>query len=136
MTIKFINHTADIQFEISSRKLEKLFFYCSLALKKSITKNKIKSKIKKQIKIKERNLENLLYNYLEEFLIMFDSENFILSKVKNIKIDLEKFILTADIYGDNSEDYEFYSHIKAITYNEMKIEKNGSKWKCIITFDV
>lgn len=136
MTIEFLPHTADIQFRIKSKKLEKLFIESSKALKKSFIRKRVKSKIEKKIKVKGKDLENLLYNYLEEFLILFDSENFIFSKIKEIKIDAEKFELTAIVRGDSSLNYDFYSHIKAITYNEMKVERKGSKWIALVTLDV
>lgn len=132
---EFIEHTADIQFKAYGKTLEEAFSNCAYAMVESICKDKIKENKKIKFEVKGKDLESLLYNFLEELLVLFDSEHFILSKVLRIKIDKENFSLNCEVVGD-SGDYEVYSHIKAVTYNEMFVRKEEGKWVAQVTLDV
>lgn len=133
---KFIEHTADIEFQAFGKNLKELFKNSALALSNSIYNKKIREKKEYKIKVKGHDLENLLYNFLEEFLILFDSENFILSKIKEIKLDEKNFKIKAEIIGDDIKNYKTSMHIKAITYNEMFIKKQKEKWICQVVLDI
>ena len=134
---KFLEHTADMKFQAYGKTIEEAFKNSALALISVMTKDKIKEKEKKKIKIEGKDLENLLYNFLEEFLILLDSENFVLSKIRKIKIEKKKhYSLVADISGDNAENYEFNLDVKAVTYNEMFVKKEKDKFICQVVVDV
>jgi len=134
MEYKFIEHTADIQFQAFGKTIEESFNNSALAMTKSITDDTIKSKIEKKITVTGHDLESLLYNFLEELLVLFDSEYFILAKVSEIKI--EDFKLTAILLGDLASGYEIHLDIKAITYNEMFIRLRNDIWTTQVTLDV
>lgn len=135
MKYKFIPHTADIQFQAFGKNIDEAFKNSILALKESISgKIKIKSKIKKQIKISGKDSESLLYKVLEEIIYFFDGENFVISKIKNLKI--KNNILYAEILGDKTENYNFTNKVKAVTYSEMFIKKEGKKWIVQVVLDV
>ena len=135
---KFINHTADIKFQASGNSLEKCFENAGYALVNIICKEKIKTIIKKDIKVQGEDLEELLYNFLEEFLFLIDSKNFIFGKFKKIKIykKNDKYHLHSEILGDNLKNYSTETGVKAITYNEMFVIKNKKGYKCQVVVDV
>jgi len=134
MAIKFLPHTADIKFQASGPTLEKAFEESAKALRQTITKLKIQEKQEKGISIKAKDKESLLYNFLEEFLFLLDAENFILSKIKEIKI--KNLSLTATISGDKASSYKISNDVKAITYNQMFVKKQGDKFICQVVLDV
>jgi SHS2 domain-containing protein len=139
MKYKFIEHTADIEFGAYGKNLEEVFSNCAYAFVDSICKEKILEKEKKSFEVQGKDLENLLYNFLEEFLILFDSENFILSKILNIKIEeleRETWKLEVKIVGDNAKNYEIISYVKAVTYNSMFVKKEKGKWKAHVVLDI
>jgi len=136
MKYEFIEHTADIQFKSYGESLEESFSNAAEALVHTICYDPIKSTKIKKIKIKGNDLENLLYNFLEELVFLFDSEQFILSKIKNMKINQKTFELVAELVGDSAEKYEIYSHIKAITYNDMFVKNESGGWTCQVILDV
>lgn len=128
MAYKFLSHTADIKIEASGKSIEEAFSESALALKETILKHesiKIKEKIKKIINVEGKDNGALLYNFLEEFLYLLDAEDFLLSKINKIEIYNGK--LGAEIMGDKASNYKISNEVKAITYNEMKIEKKKSK---------
>jgi SHS2 domain-containing protein len=134
---EFLEHTADIKFKAYGNTLEQAFENSALALIECMKdKVEIKEKTQKTIKIKATNLEQLLYKFLEEFLFLLDSEDFVLSKIKEIEIDEIKFELKADLSGDNALNYEFANTVKAITYNELFIKKEKHKYITQVVLDV
>lgn len=143
MKYKFLEHTADIKFQAFGNSLEEVFENSALAIQEIITqKIKIKSVIKKKIKVNGKDKEALLYDFLEEFLFLLDSEGFVLSKINrlNIKEKSGRYELGAEVIGDKASNYKFTNNVKAITYNEMKVEKKKIKGKdkfiCQVVVDV
>ena len=140
MKYKFLEHTADIKFQAFGKTIEKAFENSAYALQEVITeKIKIKPVIKKKIEVEGRDKEALLYNFLEEFLFLLDSENFVLSKINKISIkeqDNKEYKLIAEVIGDKARNYKFTNNVKAITYNEMFVKKEGKVYICQVVVDV
>lgn len=134
MKYKFLPHTADIKFQAFGNTIEQSFVNSAFALTNTISKDKIKALINKKISVKGKDNERLLYNFLEEFLFLLETKDFILSKIKYINIKNNELI--AEIIGDDSKNYELETHIKAITYNEMFIKKKNNKYVCQVVVDV
>jgi SHS2 domain-containing protein len=135
MKFKFLSHTADIKFLAYGRSVEEVFENSALALFNSLCEKKVKAKSKIVIQAMGNDLEGLMYNFLEEFLFLLDSENFMPSKIKNLHIDKTNFKIKCEVYGDDAVNYKV-SHIKAITYNDMFIREERGKWFAQIVLDV
>lgn len=137
MTYRFLEHTADVQFEADGGSIEEAFSSSFLALKETISGEiAISDKIKKKLEIKGEDLQNLLYKFLEEFLFLLDSEDFLASKIDRLEIDEKTFTLSAEVSGDNGQHYNFTNDVKAITYNEMSVEEKDGKWVVRVVLDV
>jgi len=135
MKFKFLEHTADAKFQAFGKNLEETFVNAALALTKLMTDSKVKTKITKKIKVSGNDNKSLLYNFLEELLFLLDTKNFLLSKIKDIKI--KNGVLTAVLIGDNNiKNYEVKTNIKAITYNEMFIKKKNNKFVLQVVLDI
>ncbi|MGV8151516.1 MAG: archease [Candidatus Nanoarchaeia archaeon] len=141
---RFLEHTADIKFLAFGKTQEEAFSNSAYALREIMSKDKINETRKKQLKVNGKDYESLLYNFLEEFLYILDSENFIFSKIRNIKIEMknkngkEKFYeLFAEVSGDDAINYEFKMDVKAVTYNEMFVRQEKDKtWAIQVVVDV
>jgi SHS2 domain-containing protein len=138
MRYKFMEHTADVKFQARGNTIEKAFENSALALKDTMTGEKIKVKEiqKEKIKAKGKDFESLLYSYLEQLLYMLEAGDFLFSKVKSIKINKKTFRLTAVAFGDKASNYRFVNPVKAITYNEMFVNKSKTGWKTQVVLDV
>jgi SHS2 domain-containing protein len=139
MAYKFLEHTADIKFKAEGKTLEEAFIESALALKEVMIGDiKILPQAEKKIDIKGKDMESLLYNFLEEFIFLLDAEKFITFKISELKVNKEDFTLQASLIGDNSELYHFTSDVKAVTYNEMKIEfdEKAKTWEIQVVLDV
>ena len=133
---KFLPHTADVKFQAFGKTLEEAFQNCAYALTDTITDHKkIKPLAEKTIKVTSENQESLLYDFLEQFLILLDSQGFLLNKIK--KLQIKNNTLTATIVGDtHPENYEIDTHIKAVTYQEMFIKKEKDKFAIQVILDI
>jgi len=139
MAFKFLPHTADVKIQAEGKSLEDAFRQSALALKEVMSdKTKIKAKIKREFSLVSENKESLLYDFLEQFLYLFDAENFMLAGINEMKITKTKkgLKLNARVAGDNSSDYKFTNEVKAITYNEMKIQEEKDKVTITFVLDV
>ncbi len=133
---KFLEHTADVEFRAYGKDIEALYANTAYAMFASMYKGEIKKSKKIKIKAKGKDFESLLYNFLEEFLILLDSEGFFLSKIRKLKIDTKKHELEAEAIGDNVKNYEANLNVKAVTYNDMFVRREGKKWVSQVVLDV
>ena len=137
MRFKFLEHTADIKFQAFGNSLDKVFENSGYALLNILIETEIKEIKKKKLSVSGEDLENLLYNFLEEFLFLIDSENFLVGKIIDSKIKKnKKYILDVEVLGDDVKNYNLEGDVKAITYNEMFVEKDGEKWVSQVVVDV
>ena len=136
---KFLEHTADAKFQAFGKTMEEAFSNAALAMFSIITDiKKIKKEIKKEIKADGGDIKALLYCFLEELLFLIDTENFLLSSIKEISIKEinKKFKLNAVAVGDKADNYETHGDIKAVTYNEMEIEEKKDKAMVQVVLDL
>lgn len=121
---KFLPHTADVRIEAYGKSLEEAFINCAYAMTDVVTDHdKVASIVEKEIIAEGENRESLLYDFLEQFLILIDSDGFLLHEIKELNISENK--LAAKVVGDTySDKYDIHTHVKAITYQEMSIVEN------------
>jgi len=136
MKYEFLPHTADVKFRAYGKSMEEAFSNAALALTEVITDyTKVEPKVKRVIEIESEDEKSLLYDFLEQFLILLDSENFLLNSVKEIEIKDNK--LKAIVLGDTDLDkYKTETHIKAVTYQEMEIRKEKGRYMLQVILDI
>lgn len=125
---EFLAHTADAKFRAFGRTLEEAFSNAALATASLMWDwQKVEKRTKRKVKVKGKDLKQLLCGFLEEIIYLLESEMFLLSSVRKIKIEKKQnqYNLEAFFEGDKFSDmYEIFGDVKAITYNEMKIKAN------------
>ena len=125
---EFLAHTADAKFRAFGHTLEEAFSNAALATASIMWDwEKVEKKIKRKVKVEGKDLKQLLCGFLEEIIYLLESEMFLLSSVRKIKIEKKQnqYNLEAFFEGDKFSDmYEIFGDVKAITYNEMKIKAN------------
>lgn len=137
MPYEFLENTADVKFRAEGDTLREMFVSSAEALSDVIRGNiRILPQEEKTFEIKGKDMEGLLHNFLEEFLYLLEAEKFLYSSFKELKIDEEDFVLRAIILGDKEDNYKFTNDVKAVTYNEMAIKKEGGKYLCEVVLDV
>lgn len=123
MKFKFIEHTADIGIEAYGNDLKETFANAALGLFEIMIDTKKVKEVKEiEIKAKGEDMQSLLYDFLEQFLIIHDTDNLVFSRVVVNKLT-DDFKIEATAYGEefNPEKHEGRSGVKAITYQRMNI---------------
>lgn len=120
-------HTADIGIRGYGRTLEEAFENVAIALfDVMVNVRKVEPKEVREIEVSGEDLYALLYNFLEELLILHDTEGLVFSDFE-VKIEKTKegYKLKAKAYGEplDYEKHEPKEEVKAITYHDMKIEQ-------------
>ena len=137
---EYLEHTADVKFRAYGETLEKAFINAAYAYADTISNHvKIKPALTKIVSIESEDQKSLLYDFIEQLIVLLDIDNFLLSKVSKIKIMNKdgKLQLIAHLKGDNKpEQYEIITHVKAMTYQEMKIEKTDNGFMVQAVLDI
>ena len=135
MSYEFLEHTADVKFRATGSDLARMFLSAGEALNETIRGDiKILQQKEKSFEIEGSDLGNLLYKFLEEFLFLLDSENFLVANIHDISVEGNK--LNCTVSGDDAEKYHFTNDVKAITYNGMFVKEEKGKFVCEVVLDV
>lgn len=137
---EYLPHTADVKFIARGKTLEKAFENAAYALTDTITDHtKIKQTEKQSFFVESEDEKSLLYDFLEQFIILLDSEGFLLNKIESLKITPkgDKLTLICKIVGDIQNDkYEIKTTIKAVTYQQMEVKKANGEYKLQVILDI
>ena len=124
---EILEHTADGKFRAYGNTKEIQFGNAVLAIFSYMFDiNKVEPKIKKEVKLSAKDEKALLYRWLEEFLILLDTDAFIPCKIGDIKIkkSANGFEIKGTMLGDNIGKHRHIGSVKAVTYSEMEIKKD------------
>ena len=137
---EYLPHTADVKFRAYGKTLEKAFSNAAFALfNVMVQTSKVEPIFKKDIAAEGTDLPSLLQQFLEQFIILLDTDNFFLSKLRQIKITSKngKHSLTAVAIGDEAKNYETIGpQVKAATYNSMMVKKEKTGWIVQVVVDI
>ncbi|MCR4396789.1 MAG: archease [Candidatus Saccharicenans sp.] len=129
---EILPHMADGKFRAYGRNLEEALGQAALAMVSLMWDwEKIKPVVKEAIQLEASSPEQLTVKFLTELIYLLEVKSFLLGRVEKIRIEEKPqngkkiYRLEAEVFGDRiSPQYEIYGQVKAVTYNEMKIEKN------------
>lgn len=137
MSYTFLEHTADVKFRAEGSTLDEMFLEAAKALFFTMRGEIIILEQEKRIlEIEGNDMESLLHNFLEEFLFLLDSSDFLASGISSIEIDEDSFRIRCEVFGDKAEKYKFTNDVKAVTYNEMYVREKEGKFLCQVVLDV
>ena len=135
---KFIEHTADIAFDVTADSIEELFLESARAWRISVVSDIAgKSPSTVSIKLEASSLEELLVTFLNEINFLLLTKNWLSVIYDNLKIDKEKFnlrVIISGFYLDKS--VEIKEEIKSVTYHQMDIVKKDNKFSTRVVFDI
>ena len=137
---EYLPHTADVKFRAYGKTLEEAFKNAAFAMFNVMVKTaNVEEVTKHDITASGADLPALLQSFLEQFIILLDTDNFFLSKVKEIEIrkNSSKYSLTALAAGDEAKNYETIGpQVKACTYNSMFVKQEGKQWVVQVVVDI
>ena len=124
---RILPHTADGKFQAYGRTLEEAFANAALALASLMWDwTAVEPEIRHPVLVTGIDREQLLVKFLGEIIYLFETRQFLLGRVEEIRIRPEPggFRLEAAFGGETlSERRELFGDVKAVTYHELKIEE-------------
>ena len=138
---QYLEHTADIKFLAYGSTLEEVFENAALAMfNVIIDTTKVSGETVRGVSLTSPDLESLLVDWLSELLYLFEVDEIIFWKfrVEEIReVDGEDSI-RALVSGEKyyPESHPFETEIKAVTYNQLELEKTAEGWKAQIVVDI
>ncbi|NPV84090.1 MAG: archease [Candidatus Aminicenantes bacterium] len=129
---EILEHMADGKFRAYGRDLGECLGNAALAMASLMwDPEKIKPEIRETIKLEATGPEQLTVKFLTELIYLLEVKSFLLGRVDEIRVEEvskngnKTYRLEVEVSGDRiSPEYEIYGQVKAVTYNEMKIEKS------------
>lgn len=143
MKYQNLEHTADLKIRAFGKDKEELFANMALGMFENIVDSKDIEKdqpVKRKIKVKSGDLPSLLVDFLSELVTLSDINN-------EVYLNYELRIMSREA-GASGGNYELVGiatgykvkrlklEIKAVTYNDLKIEEKNGKWIAEVVFDI
>jgi len=126
----FGEHTADVLVIARGRTLEELFEMAAKAVYEIVTDtSRVEPKVEVKVEDSGIDLYNLLYRFIENLLYYTDAEGLVFSKFSVEKIERaseDEWRIRAKAWGEpfDPEKHEERTIVKAMTYAQMRIEKD------------
>ncbi|MBI4995188.1 archease [Candidatus Peregrinibacteria bacterium] len=134
LNFKYLPHTADAKFQAFGETFEQALQNAGRAMTNLITDvSKIKSREKYKINITSPSTEDLVVDFLNELLFLLETKGFLM---QDAELKINKNALTGVLCGDSVKNYEMHGHVKAATYNDLKIARKNGKWMIQVVADV
>jgi SHS2 domain-containing protein len=140
---KRVEHLSDTGIEFYGNSSERLFENAAMGMFSiiiDIDSVVSRDKIRISIAIDHDSLEDLLILWLEKIIYHFETASMVFAafNVNSIIRSGKGYRLEAEIIGENFDDKRHVVKIgiKAPTYHQLEVKKNGQKWWGRVIFDI
>jgi SHS2 domain-containing protein len=134
---EFIEHTADLGFRAYAASIEELFVHAAEAFFETILSSEsVEERIERSIEVEARALDELMVSWLDEFLYLYDTEKLVFKRFQIKPIQQNRLEATA--WGEIMDPvrHEIKRGIKAVTYHQLYVKKEGGFWEAQVILDV
>ena len=138
---EILEHTADVLVRAWGDSLEEALASAILGMYEVMTDlSRVEAREERVVEAEGIDLENLLYNLLEQLIVLFDEEAFLVSKVDRVELSQrpEGWRVRVRVLGEryDPERHESRVLVKAATYHMMRIWSEGEKWYLQYVVDI
>ncbi len=138
---KYIDHTADIAFEVSADNYKDLIIASADAWKEAVVKSvNMYSNETKRISLEESSVEEILVGLLSEFNYLLYTRKWVFEKIKDIEVDNKNNLwnVTVEVSGAkfDIQKHSFKTEVKAVTFHQMDVKYIDGKYTTRIVFDI
>ncbi len=130
-------HTADIGLRARAADLNTLFAEAAKAFFSVITENpdEIRATDELSVAVEADQLDDLMYDWLAELLYLFDTQHVLLCE---FDVTVSEGRVTATARGEpiDEQRHRLDMEVKAITYHELKVERDGEGWLAEVIVDL
>ena len=131
------DHTADLGLVVKGKDLKMLFQNASDAMMQIMLKRgPVKNGKSMKISVHGSDLPDLMVRWLGEILYLFEGENKLVAQTKIINITPTFLDAEIQTIPFSPACHEVLCEIKAVTYHQIEVKRQGKLWKARIIFDL
>jgi len=136
-----IDHTADVGITGYGRTLEELFLHMALGMFGLIADvTSIQPMASVPILVQADDLEGLLVAWLKELLYAAERDHlfFMNCRVHQLIPDKPNLCMSGEATGEaiDHDRHQVFREVKAVTYHELGIRREGDLWVARVIFDI
>ncbi len=133
MGYRFVEHTADIAFEVWGDSVSELLESASKAFYDAfIDTERLGDEDEKVVAVEAEDVDYLLYRWLNELLFLFETEFF---AAKNVSVDANENSALGKLRGSRFTPDMVKVEPKAITMHKFKVEKTNG-FRAFVVVDI
>lgn len=133
----FIDHTADLGWDVVGKTRRDLFRSAALALFDAISPcSNIEEREKRFIDLTGADLEDLWINYLRELLYLYNGTGFLIHEVEIVHLGPKHLSMIVKGEPYDAERHEIMNEIKAVTYHQGQVARTKTGWAGRFIVDV
>ncbi len=131
---RFIDHTADIAFEVEAESLDGLIEEASKAFYEAFAyTDRLEVTEEVEVEVEADSEDYLLYRWLNELLYLFDTKHF---AGKEIAVQVDGLKARGVIRGGQLRDELVRCEPKAITLHKFTVERKDGGWRAFVVVDI
>jgi SHS2 domain-containing protein len=134
---EMLDHTADLGIEVQGESLSDLFAAAGAALADLMfDPAKVREREARTIRLEARSKEELMVRWLNELLYVREVEEFLW---RSLEVEAAgETRLEAELHGEphDPQAHVFREGLKAATYHQLRVARDGSQWSARIIIDV
>lgn len=134
---EILEHPADIGFRAWGRGREELFENAALALfSLACDLETVEERESRVVEVNATDPETLLYSWLAELLAISEGEHVVFRRAEVSAASAK--CVQATVYGEPFDRQQHHSgtHIKAVTFHQLKIEESADGWCAQVFLDL
>lgn len=140
MGYRFLNHTADVAFELEAPTRDDLFAEALAAFTDTLTElETVEERVTRRFELRSPLLDLLLVDWLTELLYAFETEG-LLFQSADVRVTGEDgaFQLIAEARGEAEDPERHHGKVlvKAVTYHGLEVVEEGDGWRARVVFDI
>ncbi len=131
---ELLEHTADLKIRAFGKTKGEVFTNMAIGMFDNIVDedNLLKDQqVERKIKIESVDLDSLLVDFLSQLLYLSDTNDEIYT---DYRLNISDYKITGGIKGYKVKRIKL--DIKAVTYNDLKIEEKDGQWLFEVVFDI
>ena len=137
---EYLDHTADVQLHSWGTDMKEAFEMVAIAMFGYMTElETVEYRKSFEITAEGHDLNSLLFHFLDELLVAFSCEEYLLFKdIEITEFDRDQWTITAVGYGEcmDLNKHPQGTEVKAITYSAMQIKETKDKCECLVVVDI
>ena len=140
MGYRFLNHTADVAFEVEAASRDEVFQEALAAFTDTLTElDRIEERLSRHFELTASAPDLLLVDWLTELNFAFETEDLLFRRAEVRLTEADGEVrLTAQAWGEEKDDerHPIKVLIKAVTYHGLELAETPTGWRARVIFDI